>query len=126
LGGEKFPLKKMDDFEEPLNRSIFALRPFQPKNPRGKTKISARCARRPEKEREKNKRKSFLILVSSDQKPQMGGFTQNSHANKARGKFLGCFVRAKRACWRKVLEICALNPLPTAGIKKQRRAAVAF
>ena len=32
MGVEKFPLKKMDDFEEPLSGSIFTLRPFQTKN----------------------------------------------------------------------------------------------
>ena len=81
-GVEKFPLKKMVHLEEPLSRSIFVLRPFQKKNPREKTKISPRCARRQGKRRRKNKRKSFLIFVSSDQKPQKGVFSLNLAANQ--------------------------------------------
>ena len=57
--------------------SIFDLRPFQKKNPRAKTIFSARCARRQRQGGGKNKRKSFLILVSSDRKPQKGVFLAN-------------------------------------------------
>ena len=66
------PPQKSDSWEisEISSASNFVLRPFQKKNPRGKTKISARCARRQQTGRGKNTRKSFLILVSSDQKPQ--------------------------------------------------------
>ena len=114
----------MVHLEEPLSRSIFVLRPFQKKNPREKTKISPRCARRQAKRRRKNKRKSFLIFVSSDQKPQNGVFRWIWLQIKARGKFLGCFLRAKRACWRKVLEIFPLKihkstpKIPTLAKKK--------
>ena len=60
MGVEKFPLKEMDVFEVSLYRSIFALRPFQTKNPREKTKISARCARRHKTgERKKQEEKFF-------------------------------------------------------------------
>ena len=52
------------------NASIFFRRPFQTKNPRDKTKISARCARQHKQGGGKNKRKSFLIFVSSDRSPQ--------------------------------------------------------
>ena len=72
----------MVHLEEPLSRSIFVLRPFQKKNPREKTKVSPRCARRQAKRRRKNKRKSFLIFVSSDQKPQKGVFSLNLAANQ--------------------------------------------
>ena len=68
---EKFPLKKIDDFEESLSRSIFALRPFQTKNPREKTKISARCARRQEgEEREKQEEKFFDSRIVGPKAPE--------------------------------------------------------
>ena len=50
----------MDDFEEPLNRSIFALRPFQPKNPREKNEnFGALRAPTREGERKKQEEKFF-------------------------------------------------------------------
>ena len=74
---EKFPLKKIDDFEESLSRSIFALRPFQTKNPREKTKISARCARRHKTGERKKQEEKFFDSRIVGPKAAEGHFSAN-------------------------------------------------
>ena len=77
------------------NASIFFRRPFQTKNPREKTKISARCARRHGQEERKNRRKSFLIFVSSDRKPHKGVFRRICVETEGRGAFSDCFCASE-------------------------------
>ena len=77
--------------------------------------------------RRKNKRKSFLILVSSDRKPQKGVFLAKLRykqgARSARKIFGVFFMRAKRACYQRVekrFKKCALWG------RKSRRKSVHF
>ena len=74
-GVEKFPLKKMVHLEEPLSRSIFVLRPFQKKNPREKTKISPRCARRQGDRRRKKQEEKFFVFRIVGPKAAEGCFS---------------------------------------------------
>ena len=93
-GVQKTALKKMTQIVTSSKDSISVLRPFQKKNPREKTKISPRCARRQGDRRRKKQEEKFFVFRIVGPKAAEGCFSLNLLQNKARGargKFLGCF-----------------------------------